>query len=109
EQPPQAIDVSHLKVVHRELHFVSQAHVAILYALRPFDVIYALNTLKECNQSLQPVGDFSGNQIQIDAAALLKVSELRDLETIQHHLPADAPGAQRGRLPVILFELDIVL
>ena len=58
---------------------------------------------------LQSVGELGRDQIQIDPAALLEISELGDLQAIQHHLPADAPGAQRGRFPVILFELDVVL
>ena len=32
-----------------------------------------------------------------------------DLEPIQHHLPADAPRAERRRFPVVLFELDVML
>ena len=40
---------------------------------------------------------------------MLKVSELGDLETVEHDLPTDAPGAEGGRFPVVLFELDIVL
>jgi hypothetical protein len=47
--------------------------------------------------------------MQIRSAALLKVSELRNLKAVEHHLPANSPGPQRGRLPVIFFKLDVVL
>ena len=47
--------------------------------------------------------------IEIDATALLEVSELRDLQAVEHHLPADAPRAQRRRFPVVFFELDVML
>ena len=40
---------------------------------------------------------------------MLEVGELRDLEAIKHHLPSDAPCAERRRLPVIFFKLDVVL
>jgi hypothetical protein len=40
---------------------------------------------------------------------LLEVGELRDLHAVEHHLPADAPGAERRRLPVVLLEADVVL
>ena len=46
---------------------------------------------------------------QIHSAALLKISELRDLEAIEHYLPAHAPRTARRPLPVILFELKVVL
>ena len=64
---------------------------------------------RKAHQPLEPVGDLRGNQIQIDAAALLEVRELRDLQSVEHHLPADAPRAERRRLPVVFFELDVVL
>jgi len=34
---------------------------------------------------------------------------LRDLQTVEHDLPSDPPGAERRRLPVVLFEPDVVL
>src|SRR5581483_9585328 len=40
---------------------------------------------------------------------LLEVGELRDLEAVEEHLPADAPRAERRRLPVVLLEADVVL
>ena len=30
-------------------------------------------------------------------------------EAVEHHLPADAPGAERRRLPVVLLEAHVVL
>src|ERR1035437_2089994 len=41
--------------------------------------------------------------------SLLKVGELRDLQPVEHDLPAHAPRAQRRRFPIIFFELDVVL
>src|ERR1039457_2176155 len=41
--------------------------------------------------------------------SLLEVGELRDLQPVEHDLPAHAPRTQRRRFPVIFFELDVVL
>ncbi len=49
------------------------------------------------------------DRIEIESAALLEVSELRDLQAIQHHLPTNAPRTQRRRLPVVLFKFQVVL
>ena len=40
---------------------------------------------------------------------LLEVRELRDLHPVNHHLPPDAPGAERRRLPVVLLETHVVI
>ena len=109
QKAPEALDVGHLEVVDGELQLVGQAHFGVLHARRPFDVIHAIDVLQERDNALQAVGDFGRNQVQIDAAALLEIGELRDLQPIQHHLPADAPRAQRGRFPVVFLELDVVL
>ena len=45
----------------------------------------------------------------IDTADLLEISELRDFHSVQPHFPTDPPGAERGRLPVILDKADIML
>ena len=47
--------------------------------------------------------------MRINAADLLEISELRDFHTVQPYLPADPPGTERGRLPVILHKADIML
>ena len=39
---------------------------------------------------------------------LLEVRELRDLHAVEEHLPADAPGAEGRRLPVVFLESDVV-
>src|SRR5207244_12447788 len=40
---------------------------------------------------------------------VLEIGELGDLHAVEHHLPADAPGTERRRLPIVLFEPDVVL
>src|SRR6185437_13219495 len=49
------------------------------------------------------------NWIQIHSAALLKISELRDLKPIEHHLPSHAPCPARRPLPIVFLKLQIML
>ena len=44
----------------------------------------------------------------VQAADLLEVGELRDLHAVEPHLPAQAPGAERRRFPVVLDEAHVV-
>ena len=109
EELPQHLDVGELEVVFRELELVLEAHVAVGDAGSPFDVIDAVDILEECRDALEAVSQLGRDEVEIEAATLLEVGELGDLEAIEHHLPADAPGAEGGGFPVVLFELDVVL
>ena len=46
--------------------------------------------------------------IQVESAGLLEIGELGDFQAVQQHLPADAPGAQGGRFPVVFLEAEVV-
>ena len=81
----------------------------MLFRSGPLDVVHTLHALQKRHQALQAIRDFRRNQFQIDAAALLEVSELRHFHTVQHHLPTDAPRTQRRRLPVVFFQLQVML
>ncbi len=76
---------------------------------RPHNVEDRILVLHKLRQPLQPVRDLARDRVQVHAAALLKVGELRDLLPIQHHLPAHPPGAAHRPLPVVLFKLNVVL
>ena len=95
--------------VLRLLHFVAQPDVAILDARRPLDVEHAVDALQHHRDPLEPVGQLRGDGRQLQPTGLLEVRELRDLEAVEHHLPADAPSAKRGRFPVVFLEADVVL
>ena len=113
--PPRGWNVRRLKVVHRELLLVGEANISILHfpardrIARPDDFVNRIYVLKKRAQTFQSIRKFGGNWIEIDAAALLKICELGDFQAVQHHLPSDTPCAERGRLPVVFFELDVVL
>ena len=95
--------------VLRLLDLLAQPHVAVLHAGRPLEVVHAVDALQHHRDPLEAVGQLGGDRRQLDAAGLLEVGELRDLQAVEHHLPADAPRAERRRLPVVLLEPDVVL
>ena len=76
---------------------------------RPHNVVDRIDILQKLRNPLQPIRNLTRNGLEIHAAALLEVGELRDLLPIQHHLPADTPGTAYRPLPVVLFELDVML
>jgi hypothetical protein len=67
-----------------------------------------LSTLQVHRQALQAVGDLAGDRLAVDAADLLEVGELGHLHAVEPDLPAQAPAAQRGVLPVVFDEADVV-
>ncbi len=95
--------------VLRLLDLLLQPHLAVLHAAAPLEIEDVVDALQEHRDALEAVGDLAGDRLQVDAAHLLEIGELRDLQAVEHHLPADAPGAERRRLPVVLLEADVVL
>src|SRR5271170_8013505 len=98
---PRFLNVRPLEIVNRELQLILKPNLAVfngaaIWVDDPGDVVNAINILEESRDAFQTVGQLSGNGIEIDAAALLEVGELGDLQAIEHHLPTDAPCAQRG-------------
>src|SRR5205809_514190 len=101
EKLPQGRDIRHLEVVDRVLQLILIADVAVGEAAAPIDIVDAVFDLQKRSEALESVGKLGRDQVQINAATLLKISELRDFQTIQHDLPADAPGAEGGGFPVV--------
>jgi len=95
--------------VTRLFDLLTQPDVAVLHATAPFEVEDVVDLLQEHGNAFQTVSQLRGHRRQVQAAHLLEICELRDLLAVQHHLPADPPGAQRGRLPVVFLEANVVL
>src|SRR5260370_42460724 len=112
---PRFLSIRSFQVANRKLQLLGQAYVPISYnfsRLRiacPNNVVDAVDILQKCRNTLEPIGQLGTDRIQVHAPALLEISELCDLESIEHHLPADPPRAQRGRFTVVFLELDVVL
>ena len=104
--------VGMLEVVSRLLHFVLVEHVAVGDAaerpIGPHDVEDAFDALQIHREALEAVGDFTRDGFAVEAADLLEVRELRDFHAVQPDFPAETPGAERRRLPVVLDEAHVV-
>src|SRR6185437_924879 len=68
----------------------------------------ALDALDIHGKAFQPIGQLGRDGIAFDAADLLKIGELADLHAVEPDLPAEAPGADRRALPIVLDEADVV-
>ena len=109
--------VRHLEVVGAELALVLLVDVAVgddvlravLVPARPDEVVDAVHALQVHRQALEAVGDLDGDGVEVEAAQLLEVGELGGLHAVDPDLPALAPGAERGALPVVLDEAHVVL
>ena len=109
EDGHRELGVGDLEAVAGELDFVAAAHLAVRGALAPHHVEDGVELVQEHRDALEPVRDLGGDGREIDAARLLEVRELRDLHAVHEHLPADAPGSERGRFPVVLLEAHVVV
>src|SRR6266404_7835148 len=97
-----SVGVAAVETVHGKLLLLGEPDVPVALVLGPAQIVNALDSLEERADALQPVGQLHRNGVEVDSPALLKVGELRNLQSIEKHLPADTPGAQRRRLPVVL-------
>src|SRR5690606_9098553 len=101
-----------LEVVGALLALVLQEHVAVghhaLRPDRPDQVVDVVAVLQVHAQPLKAVGDLAQHRPALQAAGLLEVGELGDLHAVEPDLPAQAPGAERGRFPVVLDQAQVV-
>jgi hypothetical protein len=59
-------------------------------------------------EAFEAVGELARDRAHVEAADLLEVGELRDFHAVAPDFPAEAPGAKRRVLPVVLDEADVV-
>src|SRR5436309_317606 len=85
------------------------AHLAVGEGLAPVQIVDAVHLRDESPDPLQAVSDLRAHRIQIQAAGLLKIGELGDLQSIQKHLPSDSPCSKSRGFPIVLFETEVVL
>ena len=69
----------------------------------------AVDALHIHGETLEPISELARDGIAVEAANLLEVGELRHLHAVAPHLPAEAPGAERRALPIVLDEADVVI
>ena len=109
EVAAQAVHIGVLEVEGRELALGPQEHVAVLGAVAvPIEVVDVVDALHVHGEALHAVGELDGDRVAVDPPHLLEVGELRHLHAVAPDLPAEAPGAERRALPIVLDEADVV-
>ena len=112
ELAEELVDVGVFEVVLRLLDLILVIDVAVRDPAQrpvgPDQVEHALDSLQVHGQALETVGDLAHHRPAVQAPDLLEVGELRNLHAIQPDFPAQAPGAEGRRFPVVLDETDVV-
>ena len=104
----QVGDVGLLEIEGGKLLFGLVEDLTVGDGLVPGDVVDRIDLLQVHGDPLQTVGDLHGDRLEVHRTGLLEIGELGDLHAVEPDLPAQAPGTQGGRFPVILDEADVV-
>ncbi|KPW22529.1 Uncharacterized protein ALO83_04865 [Pseudomonas cannabina pv. alisalensis] len=112
EQFEQFVDVGVFEVVGRLLHLVLVEHIAVGHfaerAVSPDQIVDRVHALLVHRQTLEAVSDFAGDRVALQAADLLEVGELRDFHAVEPDFPAQPPGAQSRRFPVVFDKTHVM-
>ena len=107
------LDICHFKMVFGKLVLTLFVYIGIgrdtLTFLTPDDIEDRFDTLKIHRQPLRTIGNLHCNRITGDPPYLLEVGKLRHFHPIKPDFPAQTPGTQGRRLPVILHKTDIMI
>src|SRR6266481_4838940 len=114
EETEEALRVAGVEAVLALLALVLPEDVAVgelapVGIRAPDQVVDVVDALQVHGDALEAVGQLGGNRMALESARLLEVGELRHLHAVAPDLPAQAPGAQGRRLPVVLDEAQIVV
>src|SRR5579864_7040315 len=93
-----------IEAVSRKLLLFCQSYLAISHRWRPAHVEHVIHALQIRRDAIESVRKLDRNRVEILPAALLEISELRDLLTIEQHLPANSSSSQSRRLPVVFLK-----
>src|SRR5690554_1789081 len=83
------LDVRALKIIGRPFPFGALQDLAVADAGCPFELVDVVDVLEVHRDALKSVRELARDGLTVDAAALLKIGELADLETIEPDLPAE--------------------
>ena len=112
EQFQQFFDVGVFEVVGRLLDLVLMEHIAVGHlaegAIGVHQVIDRIDALQIHGQAFQTIGNLARHRIALDATDLLEIGELGHFHAVQPDFPAQAPGAQGGRFPVVLDKTHVM-
>ena len=68
-----------------------------------------MELLQVHGKALEAVGDLAHDWFAGNPADFLEVGKLRYLHAVEPDFPAQAPGAKRGRFPIVLDKTNVVL
>ena len=108
EKVPQQSGIGALEIIDRPFHLATVVDVPVLDPLGPLQIVDIVDPLDIHGDPFDAVGQFHADGMKIEPADLLEVGELRDFHPVEPHLPAESPGADRGRFPVVFHETNIV-
>ena len=108
EMAEQHVDVGQFEVVTRLFDFILMVDVAVGDAGCPGQVEHRFDVLQVHRQAFETVGDFAEHRFARQAADFLEVGELGDFHAVQPDFPAQTPGTQRRRFPVIFDKADVM-
>src|SRR5580692_7288022 len=98
------LGVAAVEAVLGELLFLRQPNFSVSFVCRPPKIVDARGVLDELANPFEPVSQLHGNRVKVNPAALLEIRELGNLQSIQQHLPANAPSPKCRRFPVVFLE-----
>ena len=113
EMPQQDFGIGHVKIPPAVFLLGLAEHIAIGQRNRRLRVIighvhHMVGAQHIHRQPLKPVGQLARDRGAIKPANLLEIGELAHFHTVTPDLPAQTPGAQCGRFPIILDKADIM-
>jgi hypothetical protein len=113
EVTEQQLGVGEFEIEARIFLLGLEEHVAVGDLFRAgaaveIDLVDAVDALHVHRQAFEAVGQLPRDRRAFEAGDLLKIGELRDLHAVAPAFPAQAPGAQRRALPIVLDEAHVV-
>ncbi len=107
-EPAHGVDVGVVEVVPGHLVLGLAEHLAVGDAGGVSNLAEVADALQGHEDAFHAIGDLDTDGVERLATGLLEVGELGDLQAVEPDLPAQAPGTERGRGPVVLDEPDVV-
>ena len=109
ERTEVRLDVGLLEVVRRPLPLGALEEISVASPRIVRQIVDVVDVLQVHGNTFEPVGELTTDWAAIEAAHLLKIGKLADLESVEPDLPPKTPSAKRRALPVVFDESNVVL
>jgi hypothetical protein len=81
---------------------VAVGDLSVAFAAVEVEIKDAVDALHVHRQPLETIGELARHRRAFEAGDPLEIGELRDFHAVAPAFPAEPPGAQRRRFPVVL-------